>query len=83
MTRQADIRGQPGVTKDRLHIVVWDYVVLGSVNYNEMYADSYGAHIVADPGVRVVLHNRRRLLRSPGELVQLLRSRRRSVRLRW
>ena len=41
--------------KDRLHVVVWDYVVLGSVNYNKKYPGLYAAHIVADLGVKVVL----------------------------
>jgi hypothetical protein len=53
---------------------VWDYVALGSVNCGNTYPELYAAHNEADLGVRVVLHNRCRLLKSPGELVQVYRS---------
>lgn len=52
---------------------VWDYVALGSVNFNKEYPDLYAAHIEVDLGVKVVQQNRRRLLQSPGDLLQFLR----------
>jgi hypothetical protein len=50
----------------------WDYVALGSVNYNRTYPVLYAAHIEEDQAVEVNLVDRRTLLKTTGMLFDMI-----------